>query len=147
MQHVPIFGVGTGVEGDVKTAAQFRTFGECHRRNVVGIIRRYVNLAVRVGFVMVDVVLRQAIEVFNVCNCNFLLIVGDVAVKHGLLFRQLVVQLLQLIASGLVFIHTCQAELEQLALHVILGGAVGMRDIESGQGFINVTVEGERRQP
>ena len=94
---------------------------------------------------MIDVVLRKAVEFFDVRNFNFFLIVGDVAVKHGLLFRQLVVQLLQLIASGLVFIHTCQAELEQLALHVILGGAVGMRDIESGQGFINVTVEGERR--
>ena len=80
---------------------------EFHRRQGVGIIRCDVNLAIRARLVTINVVLRQSVELFRISYLDLLLVIRNISLKRGLLIRELVVQLLQLRASGIVLVNAC----------------------------------------
>ena len=88
----------------------------------------------------VDVVLWQAIKLFGICYLDLLLIVGDIAVKRRLLLRQLIVQLLQLRARGVIFVYSGETKLQQLTLQVILRSRIGVGNIQAGESVIHVTI-------
>jgi hypothetical protein len=85
-----ILGVGAGVEGEGHAAAQRLAFGEGEHGVSVGIIGGEVDFAVRAGLVAVDVILGQAVEFRGIGRDDFL-IVGNIAIEHGLLFGGLIV--------------------------------------------------------
>ena len=73
----------------------------------------------------VNVVLGQAIQFRRIRDFDNVFAVADIAIEHRLFIGQLVVQLLQPGARGVVFVDSRQAKLEELALEVVAGRGIG----------------------
>ena len=101
-----------------------------------------MDFAAGVRLVAVDVILRQAVE-FGGIGLDDFFVVGNIAIEHGLLFAGLIVQFLEAGAGGVIFVDAGEAEFEQLTLHVILRGGVGVRKIEPGERVVNIVIEGD----
>ncbi len=92
----------------------------------------------------VDVVLRESVQRRGVGHFHDLLAVGDIAVEHGLLLGQLIVQLFEAGARGVVLVHSGQLELQQLALHVVARGGVGLGEIQRAERLVDAAIQRER---
>ena len=57
----------------------------------------------------------------------------------------LIVQLVELLASRIVFVDAGQAKLQQLPLHVVAGRRIGLRHIQAAQRVVDVLIQRQRR--
>src|ERR1035437_1894464 len=98
-------GVSSGLEGFPETAAESVALSESQWWRKVGVVGGDVNLPVRAGFVIVNVVLRQAVQLCGIVDLDDSRVVRDVPVEPRLVFGELVLKLLELRSSRIVLVH------------------------------------------
>ena len=111
-QKIAILGIGAVVEFGIQALAQIGALGEFENRKSVGIVSCNFDFPVCPWFVTVNVILRQAIEFGGAGYFHAALVVGNVAFEQGDFSGQIVIELLETRASGIVFIHAGQPKLE-----------------------------------
>ncbi len=93
---------------------------------------------------MLDVVGRQAVKFTGVSNLNLLLIIRDVAVKRGLFLGEIVVELFEPRAGGIVLVNAGKAELQQVAGQVVASRRIGLCELERRERLVDIAIQAER---
>ena len=92
----------------------------------------------------VDVILRQSFERRAARHFHHLLAVGDIAVERRLLFGQLVVQLFQPGACGVVLVHSGQPELQQLPRDKVPRRGVRLGEVQRAKRLVHTAIQRQR---
>ena len=92
----------------------------------------------------VDVILRQAIQRSPAGDFHYLLPIGNISVEGGLLLGQLVVQLFQFGAGGVVLVHAGQAKLQQVPGDEMARGGVRPGEVQGAQRLVDAAIQRER---
>ncbi len=140
-EQVAILRIGPIVELVVKTPPQFGVLAELQHRENVGIVGRDHDLAVSAGLMAIDVILRQPIQFSGTGDFHAPLVIGNVAFVQRHLTCKVVVELFEAGASGIVLVDASQAELQQLALHVVARGCVRLGKVQSRERLVHIAIQ------
>ena len=141
-RHVPR--VGAVLIGHEHLLPHCFAAGVGHDREVVGIVDRERDLAVRPRRMAVDEVLRQSLEVGRAVEHHRGRIAADVAVELLAELDLLLAQRLDLPAGRIVLVDAREPEVAQRGAEVVPGLVVELRGVEGGERVVDPAIE---RQP
>jgi len=130
--------------GEVHAVAQVVALRVRHHRDVVGVLERERDLAVRARLVAVDEVLGRALELRRRAR-DRRCVLTDVAAELLADRDELLLDLLDPRPGRLVLVHAAQAEIAERALDVVLGLRVGAGEIHGRDRVVHLPVEREVR--